>query len=374
MNSNGIITAPVRIQEDVSPVLGVSSTNLSVLCTSDKINKWSKYKPVRHSSTAKLTEPERVFVNHGFDVQGAHSMDIVTLVNKASTNDDWVYLKPRGGSYDECYRLGDFDKYNSNAGTMFSYTHIPKSIPTQGTSVGGTELRFTYNPSSELKPTDFGFVNNLGDNLHYAVAYYLNENDIRFAHGPSISTTGPIDIPITFPNLGDWKCLFILTKETGTTTEVMDSIYMPGGFFTISIYRVYIYADVRITNDYSNLWFDDNGIYGFYMPVLQLSCDKNFPTTTGTLELEVYCYGNGGTELCKFDVVDQNATFTYSGSDVSNFYIDFLSGGAINFSNYNLSGTDPSEIKSITMYATVKSVTGNGLFIMRGTSSWTMQR
>lgn len=374
MNSNGIITAPVRIQADVSPVLGVPSTNLSVLCTSDKINKWSKYKPVRHSSTAKLTEPERVFVNHGFDVQGAHSMDIVTLVNKASTNDDWVYLKPRGGSYDECYRLGDFDKYNSNAGTMFLYTHLPKSIPTQGTSVEGTELRFTYNPSSELKPTDFGFVHNLGDNLHYAVAYYLNENDIRFAHGPSISTTGPIDIPITFPSVGDWKCLFILTKETGTTTEVMDSIYMPNGFFTISIYKVYIYADVRITNDYSKLWFDDNGIYGFYMPVLQVSCDKNFPTTTGTLELEVYCYGNGGTELCKFDVVDQNATFTYSGSDVSNFYTDFLSGGIINFSNYNLSGTDPSEIKSITMYATVKSVTGNGLFIMRGTSSWTMQR
>lgn len=374
MNTNGKITAPVNLIADVSPVLGASSTNLSALCTSDKINKWSKYKPVRHSSTAKLTEPERVFVNHGFDVQDAHSMDIVALVNKASTNDDWVYLKPRGSSYNERYRLGDFDKYNSNAGTMFSYASIPKSIPTIGTTVEGTELRFTYNPSSELKVTDFGFVNNLGDDLHYAVAYYLNENDIRFAHGPSVSTTGPIDIPITFPKLGDWKCLFILTKETGSTTDIMDSIYMPNGFFTINIYREYVYADVRITNDYSNLSFDDNGIYGFYMPVLQVSCDKNFPTTTGILNLEVYCYGNGGMELCRFDVIDQNATITYSGSDVSNFYTDFLGGGAIIFSNYNLSGTDPSEIKSITMYATVEPVTGNGLFVMRGTSSWTMQR
>ena len=120
--------------------------------------------------------------------------------------------------------------------------------------------------------------------------------------------------------------------------------------------------------------FDDNGIYGFYMPVLQVSCDKNFPTTTGILNLEVYCYGNGGMELCRFDVIDQNATSTYSGSDVSNFYTDFLGGGAIIFSNYNLSGTNPSEIKSITMYATVESVTGNGLFVERGTSSWTMQR
>ena len=374
MNTNGKITAPVNLIADVKSVLNSTTNTLSSNCTNANINKWSKYKPVRHSSTAKLTEPERVFVNHGFDLQGAHSMDIVTLVNKASTNDDWVYLKPRGSSYNERYRLADFDKYNSNAGTMFSYASIPQSIPTTGTTVEGTELRFTYNPSSELKATDFGFINNLGSGLHYAIAYYINTNDIKFAHGPSVSTTGPIDIPITFPKLGDWKCLFILTKETGSTTDIMDSIYMPNGFFTINIYREYVYADVRVTNNYSNLWFDDNGIYGFYMPALQVSCDKNFPTTTGRLDLEVYCYGNGGMELCRFNVIDQNATFTYSGSDVSNFYIDFLSGGSIYFSNYNLSGTDPSEIKSITMYATVEPVTGNGLFVMRGTSSWTMQR
>ena len=47
-NSGGKITAPVSI-EDVRTVLGVSSYDLGTLCknSNGKINKWSKYKPVR---------------------------------------------------------------------------------------------------------------------------------------------------------------------------------------------------------------------------------------------------------------------------------------------------------------------------------------
>lgn len=45
-HANGIITAPVNT-DDISATLGVASHDVATLCTSDRINRWSKYKPIR---------------------------------------------------------------------------------------------------------------------------------------------------------------------------------------------------------------------------------------------------------------------------------------------------------------------------------------
>jgi hypothetical protein len=47
-HSNGVITAPVGIDADIAPVLGVGSYDLGYLCSNihGKINKWSRIKPV----------------------------------------------------------------------------------------------------------------------------------------------------------------------------------------------------------------------------------------------------------------------------------------------------------------------------------------
>ena len=50
MNSNGIITAPIRVRDDVAAVLGEDATNVSELCKSNKINKWAKWKPIPYGS------------------------------------------------------------------------------------------------------------------------------------------------------------------------------------------------------------------------------------------------------------------------------------------------------------------------------------
>lgn len=46
-HSNGVITAPVGIDADIAPVLGVGSYDLGYLCSNahGKINKWSYIKP-----------------------------------------------------------------------------------------------------------------------------------------------------------------------------------------------------------------------------------------------------------------------------------------------------------------------------------------
>lgn len=84
----------------VKALLGDATDNYFLLCTSNKINKWSKYKPVRDAGT------------------GTHwpATDIGNYALNVPTN--WNYLQPRGGEpggvstgIDEPARLDDFRGY-----------------------------------------------------------------------------------------------------------------------------------------------------------------------------------------------------------------------------------------------------------------------
>lgn len=79
-NANGIITAPVSLHGDVASVLGLGTYDLAALCTSDKINVWAKYKPVRVDCIPELTERQRYEVDYGINVAYAMSLDIASLL------------------------------------------------------------------------------------------------------------------------------------------------------------------------------------------------------------------------------------------------------------------------------------------------------
>lgn len=130
-----IVIAPVTLAE-IRSLLEVSTDDLSTLCTSNKINKWSKYKPVRNNKVEPLTVSGNVDEfkdstmgsagidpNYGFgDRYGSYSgtvqysqNDIFSTQSGYFFNDKEIpYLRPRGevsGSYDEQYRLTDFIGY-----------------------------------------------------------------------------------------------------------------------------------------------------------------------------------------------------------------------------------------------------------------------
>lgn len=125
--SNGIISAPVSI-DDVKSVLGESSNDLATLCKSDKINKWSKNKPIKHNCLFKPTEAQKKEANYGisnipyYRLLGVMTQDVINTSMQNATNistldtriEAWHYQKPIGG-YASPYRLGDFDGYFANA-------------------------------------------------------------------------------------------------------------------------------------------------------------------------------------------------------------------------------------------------------------------
>ncbi|MCI9607291.1 MAG: hypothetical protein HFJ94_03835 [Muribaculaceae bacterium] len=127
-NNGGLITRGVRMKEDIFSVLKPTTKfgnqtipmpardiKLSTLCTSDKINQFSKHKPHR---SEVITIPRDS--DYSFDCNGTWALNIIRCVNANSLYKEveklglkwkWDYLKPRGSSYNEPYREGDFDGY-----------------------------------------------------------------------------------------------------------------------------------------------------------------------------------------------------------------------------------------------------------------------
>ena len=89
----------------VAQTIQENSSDVGTLCKSTKVNKWSKWKPVRIPKTGGITDADIESVCCG-----------IYRVAYNTTPWDFGYNKPRGG-VNEPFRLGDFRNYNHNAGS-----------------------------------------------------------------------------------------------------------------------------------------------------------------------------------------------------------------------------------------------------------------
>ena len=83
----------------VKAELGAATNDVGQLCIHPNINKWSKWKPVRHSSVNPLTVTQLENTGCGLSRNGMYEIE---------------YLKPTGGATSP-YRLSDFRNYNHTA-------------------------------------------------------------------------------------------------------------------------------------------------------------------------------------------------------------------------------------------------------------------
>lgn len=118
-NNDGIISElSQRVYADVAEILGEKTTKVSELCTSDKINWASIFKPVHIANTPK---PDRsgewwrgTYMDCGIKPK---YMNIYSDAPDAMTSDHkngWTYQRPWGGDISP-FRIADFMKYNHYA-------------------------------------------------------------------------------------------------------------------------------------------------------------------------------------------------------------------------------------------------------------------
>ena len=115
-----LVTKPIDTT-DIAAALGVASGDVGTLCTSNKINKWAKYKPIRYNQWQELEESQREGMpsdaadNIHFGIKINGPVNGVLDYNIVAIHDTvFEYIQPRGGAA-EPYRMTDFDKYKHNA-------------------------------------------------------------------------------------------------------------------------------------------------------------------------------------------------------------------------------------------------------------------
>lgn len=144
----------------VKAELGAATNVVGQLCIHPNINKWSRWKPVRHSSITPITQAQLASVNFGLTPPNP-STDYTAVMDVK-----WGYSRPTGG-LSSPYRLGDFRNYNKTAGAI-AYVqeklHIDKSTTTSReitllVNTGGTDFLIGLND----------FIGDIGDYYYGAV-------------------------------------------------------------------------------------------------------------------------------------------------------------------------------------------------------------
>jgi len=128
-----VVRSPINIETDLGVLLGTGSGDVGVNCKSGMVNKWSFRKPVRWNPATPrtpewetLTNAEMASIHCGLapvavakllkriigNTSYLYTYDKEECLQEVS---EWPYYQPRGLSYDEPFRVMDFDAYKHNA-------------------------------------------------------------------------------------------------------------------------------------------------------------------------------------------------------------------------------------------------------------------
>ena len=168
--SNYKITPPVSIH-DVQGALATGATSLADLCTANGINVWAKYKPTRYGAIDTTRDPDNpsiawldanklwivsssVNVKWWRNPQGVYGATLYCCGFKipglSGVNENiatqlgvWEYQPPRGGAYNEPYRLIDFNQYYANAVCPFRVELPAQAVLANGILNGKCFIRTT---------------------------------------------------------------------------------------------------------------------------------------------------------------------------------------------------------------------------------------
>ena len=207
-NSNGKITAPVRLPTDVAAVLGISATDLATACTSSAINMWAKYKPVAKnlidtvtgqwdSANNKWLSSATWWKGNGnTDIGGISPLQFNTFSQLLSFYDGgmngWTYTRPSGGASTP-YRLQDFAGYNHNAPKAIENFYIAAEIRQHGQFTASAMMSMPDPNADYISLADF--TSAAFSDLYWGVAFY---SGTTFKCKLTADTAGVAQIESTF--------------------------------------------------------------------------------------------------------------------------------------------------------------------------------
>lgn len=221
------------------PVTGVNKryVNLGRLCTHPNINKWAKYKPVRHSSKIELTPYQLEATNYGIqlptysDVDDLYEGLKLPFPGAPDRRPVWSYLKPRGVA-SEPFRVGDFNLYDSRAMIPFGVFNVTS----RASKEGGSSLITGSIGTVEGSPTQLGWSDLVKSGRRLGMGFRKSIND---PWSTVIAPVGELSVTLDVnnPNLtvGSYSALLFLTNSVGGATQIVGFENYPSQGFSFSV-------------------------------------------------------------------------------------------------------------------------------------------
>ncbi len=211
---------------DVRDELGAATNDVGQLCIHPNVNKWSKWKPVRFNKV-DITESELRSVNCGL-LKYQETTNFKLLIPSVLM---WFHLKPRGGSENEPYRLGDFRNYNNNG--LPPITSIPANMITVNKIIDPI-LTMTIGYVTQYSlPQDDQSIMRIEDlnasigNLYYAVVFeWVGQTYIKTAYYPVSEYGGTVtfnfsnEFPLNLISTGQDRYNFYNVLSNTRVTEL----------------------------------------------------------------------------------------------------------------------------------------------------------
>jgi hypothetical protein len=210
-HSNGVISAPVTIS-DAMYTLGSTASNLSALCKSDKVNMWSRIKPIEYPSVA----PDRssrlwwqgASGHCGLNYDAAVSTSVRT-VNQLFT-DDKLNGWAREDVPSSYYRLLDFNGYSADALPPLRDFAVTTLVSKTGNlSVQCVEnVKFDTTDATSPGSVSFDDINVFVDgtlyslsNLYFGIVVYDTDGNFRIRRTASSPGIFVFDVPMAGASL-----------------------------------------------------------------------------------------------------------------------------------------------------------------------------
>jgi len=216
----------------VKAELGAATNDVGQLCIHPNVNMWSKWKPVRFNSINPITQAQLEAVKYGITFDTYANIGAIKDAY-GSSSVVWSYDKPRGGLYNEPYRLTDFTNYEKTAIAPIAGAFVTpqaQNIENGQTTITGSVFINGSPKVGEIGWKDLGFA---GRKLAMALYYRNDLVKVAVANNSgdmyvNMDTRSPL--PVLDAQL--YMAYLFLTNSAGTTTSNLAGLpsHSPTGY------------------------------------------------------------------------------------------------------------------------------------------------
>lgn len=235
----------------VAQTIQENSSDVGTLCKSTKINKWSKWKPIRFNKVTGITATDLHNANYGLTTPTFTSLtDLFDSYHTGSGHGaDWGYNKPRGYVSEiiiEPYRLGDFRNYLHTADPVTTNAAIDKTAYLSGTTADRT-VTGTF-ISAESTDYQIGFSDLNMSYAYLGIAVFDNANTLVDYEINPTAGAKTVGIDVSGYTAGIYKGILFLSSSTSAVTDII-------GFDNVSVnYNNITISSVPIAFSMKPIW------------------------------------------------------------------------------------------------------------------------